>query len=74
MDGNVLAERKQTHSMSRRDGENPVVAFNPLELAALLNGLFRGGIDATSGLVEVESGFTHNATPMQSPIQRLRQQ
>lgn len=59
MDGNVLAERKQTHSMSRRDGENPVVAFNPLELAALLYGFFRGGIDATGRLSEVEGGGTH---------------
>ncbi len=47
--------------MSRRDGENPVVAFNPLELAALLYGFFRGGIDATGRLSEVEGGGTHNS-------------
>ena len=46
--------------MPRRDGEGLVVTFNPLELATLLDGLLRGGIDATGGLGEVEDGFTHN--------------
>ena len=36
--------------MPCRDGEGLVVTFNALELAALLDGLLRGGIDATGGL------------------------
>ena len=52
MDGDVLAQRKQTHPMPCRDGEGSVVAFNPLELAALLDGLLRGSIDATGGVGE----------------------
>ena len=59
MDGDVLAERQQTHSMFRCDGEVSVVAFDPLELAALLDDLFRGGIDPTRGLGEGEVGSTH---------------
>lgn len=74
MDGNVFAQRKQAHPMPCRDGEGLVVTFNALELAALLDGLLRGGIDPAGGLGEVEGGFTHDATPMQSLIQRLRQQ
>ena len=59
MDGDVLAKRKQTHPMPRRDGEGSVVTFYPLELAALLNGLLGSSIDATSGLGEVEGGGVH---------------
>ena len=47
--------------MPRRDNKGSIVAFNAFELATLLDGLLRGGIDATGGLVEVESGFTHNS-------------
>ena len=36
--------------MPCRDGEGLVVTFNALELAALLDGLLRGGIDAAGGL------------------------
>lgn len=50
MDGDVLAKRKQTHPVPCRDGEGPIIAFYPLELAALLDGLLRGGIDTTGGL------------------------
>lgn len=59
MDGDVLAQRKQTHPMPRRDGKGLVVTFNALELAALLDGLLRGGIDTAGWLGEVEGGFTH---------------
>lgn len=59
MDGDILAERQQTHPMPRRDGEGVVITFNPLELATLLDGLLRGGIDATRRLSEVEGGGTH---------------
>ena len=59
MDGDVLSKRKQTHPMPCRDGEGLVVTFNAFELAALLDGLLRGGINATGGLGEVEGGFTH---------------
>ncbi len=45
--------------MPRRDGKGLVVTFDALELAALLDGLLRGGIDATSRLSEVEGGGTH---------------
>lgn len=45
--------------MPCRDGEGLVVTFDALELAALLDSLLRGGIDATGGLGEVEDGFTH---------------
>ena len=50
MDGNVLAERKQSHSMPRRDGKCLVVTFDMFELAAPLYGLFGGGIDAAGEL------------------------
>ena len=60
--------------MPCRDGEGLVVAFNPLKLAALLDGLLGGGIDATGGLGEVEDGFTHNVIPTLSPIQLPRLQ
>lgn len=50
IDDDVFAQRKQTHPVPCRDGEGLVVTFNPLELAALLDGLLRGGIDTTSGL------------------------
>ena len=60
MDGDVLAKRKQAHPMPCRDGEGMVVTFNAFELAALLDGFLRGGIDATGGLTEVERGFTHS--------------
>lgn len=59
MDGDILAERQQTHPMPRRDGEGVVITFNPLELATLLDGLLRGGIYATGRLVEIEGGGTH---------------
>ena len=59
MDGDILAKRKQTHPVSCRDGEGLVVTFDALELAALLDGLLRGGIDMTGGLGKVEGGFTH---------------
>lgn len=45
--------------MPRRDGEGLVVTFYPLELAALLDGLLRGGIDTTGRLGEGEGRFTH---------------
>lgn len=48
--------------MPCRDGEGSVVTFDALELAALLDGLFRGGINATGGLGEGECGFTHWVT------------
>ncbi len=60
MDGDVFAQRKQTHPMPCRDGEGLVVTFDALELATLLDCLLRGGIDATGGLGEIESGSTHN--------------
>lgn len=47
--------------MPRSDGESSVITFNPLELAALLDGLLRGGIDATGGLSEVEGCGAHIA-------------
>ena len=53
MNGDVLAERQQTHPKPRRDSEGSVVTFDVLELATLLDGLLRGCIDATSGLGEV---------------------
>lgn len=59
MNGDVFAKRQQTNPMPRRDGESSVVTFNPLELAALLDGFLRGGIDATGRLGEVEGRFTH---------------
>jgi len=62
MDGDVLAQRKQTHPMPRRDGEGLVVTFDTLELAALLDGFLRGGIDTTGRLGEGEGGFTHWVT------------
>lgn len=46
--------------MPRRDGKGLVVTFDAFELAALLNGLLRGGIDAAGGLGEGEGGFAHN--------------
>ena len=60
MDGDILAERQQTHPMPRRDGEGLVVAFNTFELAAPFYGLVGGSIDAARVLVEVEGGFTHD--------------
>ena len=54
MDGNVLAKRKQTHSMPRRDGESLVVTFDMLELATPFYCLFGGGIDAAGSLGEIE--------------------
>ena len=48
--------------MPRRDGEGSVVTLNALELATLLDGLLRGGIDAPSRLSEVEGGFAHKDT------------
>lgn len=36
--------------MPCRDSEGSVVTFDALELATLLDGLLRGGIDATGGL------------------------
>lgn len=62
MDGDDLAQRKQTHPMPRRDGEGPVVTFDALELAALLYGFLRGGIDATGGLGEGEGRGAHEDT------------
>lgn len=59
MDGNVLAKGKQTHPMPRRDGEGLVIAFDMLELAALLYCLFGGGIDAAGRLGEVEGCCVH---------------
>lgn len=59
MDGDVFAKRKQTHPMPCRDGESSVVTFNALELAALLDGLLRGSIDATGGLGEVQCRQSH---------------
>ena len=59
MEGDVLAQRKQTHPMPRRDGEGLVVAFDALELAALPDGLLRGSINAAGVLVEVEGGGAH---------------
>ena len=38
MDGDIFAERKQTHPVPCRDGEGPVVTFDAFELAALLDG------------------------------------
>ena len=61
MDSDVLAERQQTHSMPRCDGEGTVVTFNPLELAASFYCLLGGSIDTSGVLAEVESGFTHNS-------------
>lgn len=60
MDGDVFAKRKQTHPVPYRDGKGLVVTFNALELAALLDGLLGGGIDATGGLGEVEGSGAHN--------------
>jgi hypothetical protein len=57
MDGNVLAERKQTHAMPRRDGKSLVIAFYPLELVTPLYGLFGGGIDTAGVLTEVYCEF-----------------
>ena len=54
MDGDVLAQRKQTHPMPRLDGKGSVVTFYPLELAALLDCFLCCGIDATGGLGEGE--------------------
>ena len=62
MNCDVFAKWQQAHAVPRRDGEGLVVAFNPLELAAPLYGLFGGGIDAAGGLAEVEGGFTHSWT------------
>jgi len=62
MDGDVLAQRKQTHPVPCRDGKGQVVTFYPLELAALLDGLLRGSIDTTGGLGEGEGGFPHWVT------------
>ena len=62
MNGDVFAKRKQTHPMPCRDGEGLVVTFNALELAALLDGLLRGGIDAAGGLGEGEGGGAHEDT------------
>lgn len=45
--------------MPRRDGEGLVVTFDTLELAALLDGLLRGGIDTAGWLGEVEGGGAH---------------
>lgn len=47
--------------MPRRDDEGTVVTFNALELAALLDSLLRGGIDATGGLGEIEGCGAHKA-------------
>lgn len=46
--------------MPRRDGEGLVVTFDTLELAALLDGFLRGGIDAAGGLGEDEGRGAHN--------------
>lgn len=62
MDGDVLSKRKQTHPMPCCDGEGLVVTFDAFELAALLDGLLRGSIDAAGGLGEGEGGFTHWVT------------
>lgn len=59
MDGDVFAKRKQTHPMPCRDGKGLVVTFNALELAALLDSLLRGGIDATGRLGEGKGGGAH---------------
>ena len=64
MNGDVLAERKQTHPMPHRDGEGLVIAFHMLELAAPFYGFFGDSIDAAGGLAEVEDGFTHNVILM----------
>lgn len=45
--------------MPCRDGEGSVVTFNALELTALLDGLLRGGINATGGLGEVQCRRSH---------------
>ena len=45
--------------MPRRDDEGLVVTFDALELTALLDGLFGGGINATGGLGEGEGGGVH---------------
>lgn len=62
MDGDVFAKRKQTHPVPCLDGESTVVTFDALELTALLDGLFGGGIDATGGLVEGEGRGAHEDT------------
>jgi len=59
VDGDVLAQRQQTHPMPRRDGEGLVVTFNPFELAALLDGFLCSGIDPTGGLGESKDGSAH---------------
>lgn len=61
MYSDVLAKRKQTHPLPRRDGESSVVAFDTLELAASFYCLLGGSIDTSGVLAEVESGFTHNS-------------
>ena len=70
MDGNVLAERKQTHSMPRCDGEGLIIAFDAFELAAPFYSLLGGSIDAAGRLAEVEGGFVHDVSL--SPINHLR--
>lgn len=48
--------------MPCRDSESVIVAYYLLKLAALLDGLFRGGIDATGRLGEGEGGGAHEDT------------
>ena len=59
MNGDVLPERQQTHSMPRLVGEGLVVTFDTLELASPFYSLLCGGIDAAGVLGEVESCFSH---------------